>query len=453
MSESHPRTLLLVEDDAVVRLAGERTLRNFGFEVRTAGSGAEAVEVVADGAPVDLVLMDIDLGSGMDGVEAARRILEIVHLPIVFLTAHAEPEYLQRVKEVTRYGYVLKDTPELMLVETIDLALQLFAALREAALQSEEYKRLLDTSPVEIATYDENGTILLLNPAKAANFGGAPADFVGKTLWDVLPPEVADRGLASIRHVMTTGEAVSRESTVEMAGEWRTFDMQFQPVPDENGRIREVLHISHEVTERVRAVQQKQQLMAELNHRVSNNLAMVKSLISLKQNELGNAADLSDLLHQMSAIRLVHEKLQESADQSRIRFEPYVRQLIESILSSRPRLEVALDLDIGEVSLPSRTTTTLGLIVNELATNAMKHGFEPGGENRLTVRLDTSEDGGEHRLTVSNTGPAFPDSLDVSRASSLGLQLVWALSGQLGGTVELTRSPHPVFTIRFPAGT
>lgn len=450
MPEPHTRTLLLVEHDAVVRLAEQRTLREYGFEVRTAESGAEAIELVAAGASVDLVLMGIELGAGMDGIEAAKRILDIVDLPIVFLTGDAEPAHLQRVKEVPRYGYVLESAPGLMHAETIDLGLELFEALREAARLKERYERIGDNSPVEIATYDENGTILLLNPVKAANLGGVPSDFVGKTLWDVLPAEVVRQGLASIRHVIATGEAVARESTVEIQGELRTFEMQYQPVPDERGHIPEVLHMSHEVTERVRAIREKDELMAELNHRVSNNLAMVRSLIGLKQSELGERADLSDLLHQLNAIRLVHEKLQLSPDQSSIRLEPYIRQLVESILSSRPKLDVAVDLDIGDVALPSRTATTLGLIVNELATNALKHGFDSAGFNRFTVRFETSEEGREHRLIVSNTGRAFPESVDISRSKSLGLQLVWALSGQLGGTVELTRSPYPVFVVRFP---
>jgi DNA-binding NarL/FixJ family response regulator len=71
---------------------------------------------------IDLVLMDIDLGRGIDGPEAARRILDLRELPIVFLTSHSERQWVERVIEITTYGYVLKSTGEFVLVQSIEIA-------------------------------------------------------------------------------------------------------------------------------------------------------------------------------------------------------------------------------------------------------------------------------------------------------------------------------------------
>ena len=90
------------------------------------------------------------------------------------------------------------------------------------------------------------------------------------------------------------------------------------------------------------------------------------------------------------------------------------------------------------------------MIISELATNAVKHGFGAETKNQFTVTMETEEDSGEHVLTVSNTGPEFPPEIDLENTPSLGLQLITALTEQLGGTLELQRSPNPVFTIRFP---
>ena len=90
------------------------------------------------------------------------------------------------------------------------------------------------------------------------------------------------------------------------------------------------------------------------------------------------------------------------------------------------------------------------MIISELATNAVKHGFGAETKNQFTVTMETEEDTGEHMLTVSNTGPEFPPEIDLENTPSLGLQLITALTGQLGGTLELQRRPSPVFTIRFP---
>src|SRR6056297_3007206 len=80
---------------------------------------------------ISLILMDIDLGKGMDGTEAAEKILESHELPIVFLTSHSEKEYVNRVKKITNYGYVLKNSGEFVLIEAIYMAFSLYEAHKE----------------------------------------------------------------------------------------------------------------------------------------------------------------------------------------------------------------------------------------------------------------------------------------------------------------------------------
>ncbi|MFP4206819.1 MAG: response regulator, partial [Spirochaetaceae bacterium] len=103
------RTLLLVEDDALIAIHQKTVLEKHGFEVATAMRPEQAVSKVAD-SNADLILMDIDLGfSETDGTRLAERILEWRDIPIVFLTSHAEKEYVDRARSITRYGYVLKN--------------------------------------------------------------------------------------------------------------------------------------------------------------------------------------------------------------------------------------------------------------------------------------------------------------------------------------------------------
>lgn len=150
---SRSRKLLLVEDDRIIALGEKQTLEQAGYSVATTHTGAEAVSAVATDPEIGLVLMDIDLGEGIDGTEAARQILALRPLPIVFLTGHAEREYVDRVHSITRYGYVLKNTGDLVLLQSISMALDLFetqALLRaeneerqEAEERRDEYRRLL----------------------------------------------------------------------------------------------------------------------------------------------------------------------------------------------------------------------------------------------------------------------------------------------------------------------
>ena len=104
MQNDSVRSILLVEDEAIIALAEKRTLEAYGYRVSTAISGSAAIEAVARGDPCDLVLMDIDLGPGMDGTEAAARLLEIRDVPVVFLSSPTEPDIVARPEPHTSSG-------------------------------------------------------------------------------------------------------------------------------------------------------------------------------------------------------------------------------------------------------------------------------------------------------------------------------------------------------------
>ena len=135
------RRILIVEDEAIIAMNEAAILQRHGYDVVTASSGTKAVATVAADPHIDLVLMDIDLGPGMDGTEAARTIPSSRELPIVFLTGHAEREMVERVKSITRYGYVLKSAGEFVLVEAVATAFELF----EAHVREQQHISRLET--------------------------------------------------------------------------------------------------------------------------------------------------------------------------------------------------------------------------------------------------------------------------------------------------------------------
>jgi len=125
------KTILLVEDQAIIAASEARILRGMGYEVVKALSGKEAVEIV-ESQPIDLVLMDIDLGRDvMDGTEAASEILKKRDLPIVFLSSHTEPEIVEKTEKITSYGYVVKNSGLTILDASIKMAFRLYEAKQE----------------------------------------------------------------------------------------------------------------------------------------------------------------------------------------------------------------------------------------------------------------------------------------------------------------------------------
>lgn len=127
------RSILLVEDEAIIALTGKAGLEARGFTVRHVLCGEEAVRVALGPDAPELVLMDIDLGAGIDGTEAARRILSERDLPVVFLSSHTEPEIVERTEAIGSYGYVVKNSGMTVLEASIKMAFRLHEAKREAA--------------------------------------------------------------------------------------------------------------------------------------------------------------------------------------------------------------------------------------------------------------------------------------------------------------------------------
>jgi len=121
------KTILLVEDEVIIALNEEQRLRSRNYNVIHLTTGEKAVNEIIDNAEnVDLILMDIDLGDGIDGTIAAQKILENYDIPILFLSSHMEEEIVAKTEEISSYGYVVKNSTITVLDASIKMALRLF---------------------------------------------------------------------------------------------------------------------------------------------------------------------------------------------------------------------------------------------------------------------------------------------------------------------------------------
>ncbi len=194
----------------------------------------------------------------------------------------------------------------------------------------------------------------------------------------------------------------------------------------------------------------KSLLMRELNHRIANNLMMISTLIMQKELEEGRNSDLDEIRYQIEAIRYVHEFLQKSEEYREIDMRGYLKELLSTIFAYFTEKKIEVHNEASQISLDTQTAIYVGIIINEVATNAIKYGFNSEEKPSFTVKFVESEDQRSYILTISNSGNPFPEEVDVSKSDSLGLSLIASLTEELKGEVELRRSPTPVFTIRFP---
>lgn len=208
------------------------------------------------------------------------------------------------------------------------------------------------------------------------------------------------------------------------------------------------------VTAELRASEErKEALLREVHHRVKNNLAVICSLFYLQSTHSSDektAEIFREMENRVHSMALVHESLYSSDNLARVDFAEYAKSLLQDILAShgKPSVPVRLTTDLDAVAMSVDLAVPCGLILNELVSNALKHGFAHslGGEIKITLR---NKDG-QCTLSVEDTGTGLPNRLHSATNKSLGLKLVHLLSRQIRGSFELTKSaPGTLASLNF----
>jgi PAS domain S-box-containing protein len=187
MNVENQKTILLVEDELLVALNQKQALERHGYKVITAKNGEKALEIAELSPEIDLVLMDICLGEGIDGAETAEHIISKRDLPLIFLTSHIEPEIVCKTDNIKSYGYIVKSSGETVLLASVRMALRLYENISfgqqkhsEALPGEEKYRSIFTSVPYGLMVVDrETATITDCNDAAGRMYGYSPDELAG----------------------------------------------------------------------------------------------------------------------------------------------------------------------------------------------------------------------------------------------------------------------------------
>lgn len=197
--------LLLVEDQSIIALTESLMLKKNGYDVLIASSGEEALGFFNKGSSPDLVLMDIDLGPGIDGTETARRILAEWDVPIVFLTSHSSREMVEKVRGITRYGYVIKHSGDFVLLSTIEMAIDLFKKDQTIRVQQSIQQRAEEIARIG-HWFVHPGTETICFSANSRAILGISADSLSFGEYEVLvSPETRSQRASDFSQLISRG--------------------------------------------------------------------------------------------------------------------------------------------------------------------------------------------------------------------------------------------------------
>ena len=180
-------------------------------------------------------------------------------------------------------------------------------------------------------------------------------------------------------------------------------------------------------------------VLKELYHRLHNNLQIVISLLRMTEKAIANASDreqLADLQRRIQALSALQEEFYRSEDFRRVDFAAFLERIAGSLADlAGGRIRLALRLEALE--LPVDLAVPFGLIANEVLTNALKHAYPDDRTGQLSVTLDAAAD--RAVLTVADDGAGYPEDLDLSVASGVGMRLIRRLADQIDGEVRFER--------------
>lgn len=223
-------------------------------------------------------------------------------------------------------------------------------------------------------------------------------------------------------------------------------------VRDRNGTAVRMLGAHNEITRlketelKLRAaLEEKSNLMRELHHRVKNNLAMVHGFLMVKASEVGDTVDLSDTIAQVNAILTAHRLLNVDSEQDDVDLASYIYDLVGTLFQGGTKQGITWTVDLPLVRVKSVAAVNIGLVVNELGINAMKHAYTNGGSFSITGTLTTTH----LEIRVENSGAPLPPDFSLEDPSSIGVSLIRGLVRQIKGEIEFSRNPT-VFRISAP---
>lgn len=280
--------------------------------------------------------------------------------------------------------------------------------------------------------------ILEINPALQAMLGVGP-EVAGTTLSD--GPPTGRRWLAVCDEVFRTGEPMSFEVHNQESGRWHEIRLN-RVAPNQMAQF------FFDITDRKAAADRQAELFDELNHRVKNNLAMVSSLLALQARGAGPTTrnHLMKAVDRLASVSAVHESLYSGHRTEDVDFGGYLQglcaRLSDSLLEGeRVRIEVTATGELVSID----HAAPLGMIVNELVTNAAKYAYPQPQSGVIQVRFGRDDQG--LFLSISDTGVGMPKGRG-GRSTGLGMKVVTSLVQQVGGVLTVQAPPGTRFDIR-----
>ena len=426
-------------------------LKNKGIEHFLLAKNYEEADAILANNQVDLMLVDINLPGGTDGIELVEKTQnQFGRIPVIYVTASTDPQTLQRMLDTGPNAIINKPVDYRSLYYAVLTATSApkLPAHEPGKSYTSELGLIYDTAAIGMCVTDQYGNFVRVNKAYCRTYGYTAEFLTGRNFTVVVPSE--QKSFAQKLH-----DDFIHENIVEIPSEWQvqTADGEIKDVYVTAGRyinddgevfkVTTVTDISAKVAtlkKLEKALLQKETLEKEVHHRVKNNLNLISSLfhlqkMKLEDNHIANSI-LESGISRLRSLSILHEMLYHREDLSRIDLADYLKTLSDSILDSLSAQKIQKKQAFQSLLGSIDQAVGIGLIINEILTNAVKHAFNDHSSTpEVSIALN-SISATKASIIISDNGKPLPKDFSIVEAQSLGMQVVNALTDQLDGKIS-----------------
>jgi len=319
----------------------------------------------------------------------------------------------------------------------------------ELARSERQYHEALDSFPDWVIVVDRELNIIMLNSTlkQVAIEAGLHGDLTGLNMTNSFP-YIKDEEINDLRTVFETGRISFGELSFKFGSKQVFVEVRKIPM-FRNNKVEQVMVVTRDRSKekeiedlKLRNSETKAVMLKEIHHRVKNNLAIVISLLSLqgrKNTDPEFQRVIRDIELRIRSMALIHEHLYRSENLDKIPLSNYINSLVSIISGTFSGYKIKLDMQLEDILVNIETALPLGLITNELLTNAYKYAFPGKWEGTLKIVL--KKDGPDRfTLNVSDNGVGLPEGFDFEKQDSLGMFIIRLLVEQLDGSINFKTS-------------
>ncbi len=319
-----------------------------------------------------------------------------------------------------------------------------------------DYTRsVIDANPDLMVILDAKGVILDINAAGELLTGIQKEKLIGSPYFNYLVDDGTHFNKFS--NLLHEGKLENFVEIRRADGHITPLSVHAMGIRGKEGVFDRFIVAAHDITRQKKdekaiqeSLDEKVILLREVHHRVKNNLQIIISLVNLQMRQTDDPEVkqiMSETQNRVRAMSLVHEKLYRSESLSRIDFADYTRYLATQLFSfyGSDTRRVRLDFTMNKIMVDINTAVPLGLLMNELISNTLKHAFPNGREGAISISGGYEDD--RIMLVIRDNGIGIPSDFDWKNTTSLGMRLVTSLIDQVDGTIVLDRNQGTAFTI------